>query len=225
MNYIYNTEPIEQAALATVGILREHLNKGERILWLLSGGSNLEVAVIVSKSKRLKNIDLSNLYISITDERYGPIGHKKENWRQLLDAGFDMPGANLYRPLIGKDIKTTTTAYNDWLESQFKTADYKLGIFGMGTDGHTAGIKPQSEATESVDFATSYVSNDFERITVSFFAIEQLDEAVIQVSGENKKSIVGDFIYNKFPIDRQPIQILKKIPLLTLYTDIRKETF
>jgi len=225
MNYIYNKKPTEQAAFSTVGILREHLYKGEHVLWLLSGGSSLEIAVIVSKSKRLKNIDLSKLYISMTDERYGPVGHKNENWQQLLDAGFDMPGANLYRPLIGRDIEKTTSAFNDWLETQFKTANYKLGIFGIGADGHTAGIKAQSSATESIDLATSYTSNDFERITISFFAIEQMNEAIIQASGDNKASVVRDFIYNKYPIIRQPVQILKKIPNITLYTDIKKEVY
>ena len=225
MDYIYTNEPIEQAALATVGVIRQHLVKGERILWLLSGGSSSEIAIIASKSKRLKNIDLSNLYISITDERFGPIGHPDENWQQLLDAGFDMTGANLYRPLIGLDIKATTAAFNNWLETQFATADFKIGIFGLGIDGHTAGIKPFSSATESVDLATSYSGKDFKRITISFFAIEQLDEAIIQASGDDKESAVGDFIYNNFPIKKQPAQILKRIPQITLYTNTRKKVY
>ena len=224
MDYIYNSKPVEQAALATVGILREHLYKGERVLWLLSGGSSLEVATIASKSKRLKDIDLSKLYVSMTDERYGPIGHNDENWQQLLNSGFDMPGANLYRLLIGQDIESTTAAFNNWLETQFAAADYKLGIFGLGVDGHTAGIKPHSSATESIDLAVSYKSNDFERITISFFAIEQLDEAVIQASGDSKQLIVNQITYDGFPLKDQPAQILKKIPLTTLYTNIRKET-
>jgi 6-phosphogluconolactonase/glucosamine-6-phosphate isomerase/deaminase len=222
MNYIYTNEPIEQAALAAVGILREHLSKGERILWLLAGGSGLEVAAIASKSKRLKNIDLSNLYVSMTDERYGPIGHKDENWQQLLDLGFKLPNANLYRPLIGQNIDNTTTAFNNWLETQFATADFKLGVFGIGIDGHTAGIMPHSSATEAIELATSFTSKDFKRITISFIAIEQLDEAVIQATGAEKELIVRELAYDGFPIDERPVQILKKIPLTSLYTDISK---
>lgn len=225
MDYIYTNEPIRQAALATVGAIREHLYKGERVLWLVAGGSSLAIAVMASKSKRLKNIDLSNLYVSITDERFGSVGHANENWQQLIDAGFWLHGANFYRPLIGRDIKTTTIAFNNWLETQFKTADYKLGIFGIGVDGHTAGIKPHSSATESIDFVTSYTSDKFERITISFFAIEQLDQAIIQASDEDKQSIVNEFIYEKIPIDKQPAQILKKIPLISIYTNIIKRVY
>ena len=225
MDYICTNEPIKQAALAAAGSIREHLYKGERVLWLLSGGSSLTIAVMASQNKRLKNIDLSNLYISVTDERFGPIGHDNENWQQLIDAGFWLHGANLYRPLTGRDIETTTTAFNNWLETQFKTADFKLGIFGIGVDGHTAGIKPFSSATESTDYATSYSCNKFERITISFFAIEQLDQAIIQASDDEKQPIVNEFIYEKFPIDKQPAQILKKIPNISIYTNIVKKVY
>ena len=225
MDYIYTNDPITQAAFATVGAIREHLYKGERVLWLVSGGSSLAIAVMASQSKRLKNIDLSNLYISVTDERYGPIGHDNENWQQLIDAGFWLHGANLYRPLIGKDIEATTAAFNNWLETQFKTADYKIGIFGIGIDGHTAGIKPFSSATESTDYVTSYTCDKFERITISFFAIEQLDQAIIQASEDEKQSIVNEFIYENLPIDEQPAQILKKIPNISIYTNIIKKVY
>lgn len=222
MDYIYTNKPIKQAALATVGVLRAHLYKGERVLWLLSGGSSLAIANIVSKSKRLRDLDLSKLYISITDERYGPVGHADENWQHLLDSGFNMPGANLYRPLIGATIEETTAAFNNWLETQFTTANYKLGIFGLGTDGHTAGIKPNSTATESIDLATHYKADDFERITISFIAIKLLDEAVIQASGDSKQLIVRELTYDGYPMNERPSQILKKIPISTLYTNISK---
>ena len=133
-----------------------------------------------------------------------------------------MPGVNLYRPLIGRGIKETTTAFNNWLETQFATADYKLGIFGLGVDGHTAGIKPNSKATESIDLATSYKADDFERITISFIAIKMIDEAIIQASGDSKKLIVREFTFDGFPINEKPAQILKKIPISTLYTNISK---
>src|SRR5450830_1401642 len=80
MKYVYTNKPTEQAAAQTAKTLIDHLSKGERILWLLSGGSSIPIAIIASQS--LQNIDLSNLFVSLTDERYGPIGHKDENWQQ-----------------------------------------------------------------------------------------------------------------------------------------------
>lgn len=221
MKYIYTNVPVDKAADLTASKITEHLCKGERVLLLLSGGSGSAVAI--EAAKKLGGIDLSNLFVTMTDERYGLVGHKDENWQQLLDAGLKLPGATLYRPLIGADIQTTTAAFNDWLTEQFKSADYKFGIFGIGADGHTVGIKPNSIAASSSDLAASFTGEDFERITITFPAIEQINEAVIQASGTDKKTAIRDLIYRDLPLSEQPAQILKTIPLATLYTNNKRE--
>ena len=221
MNYIYTDKPVDLAADLVADKLIEHLSRNERILWLLTGGSGATIAVVASK--KLVGIDLSNLVVTMTDERFGPVGHKDENWQQLLDGGLSLPGATLYRPLIGQDIQTTTARFNDWLLEQFNKADFKLGIFGLGSDGHTAGIKPHSPATTSTDLATSFKGNDFERITITFVAIKQIDEAVIQAAGPDKRAVIHDLVYENLPLDDQPSQILKVIPLTTIYTNNHKE--
>lgn len=221
INYFYTEKPTNQAASAVTKVIKAHLEKSERVLWLLSGGSGIEIAIKVSKS--LAKSDLSNLFVSLTDERYGEIGHKDENWQQLLDAGLKLPGANLYRPLIGKDSGQTVAKFNDWLNTQLKISDYKIAIFGLGTDGHTAGIKPRSSATKSQSLVASFIGNDFERITITFDAIRKIDEAVIQASGIEKQSIINGLINNTVSYVDQPAQILKFIPRATLYTNNKEE--
>lgn len=221
IDYVYTNEPVEQAVSSVVEAIKNHLSKGERVLWLLSGGSGTTIAVEASKRLRLSN--LSNLFVSLTDERFGLIGHNDENWQQLVDAGFYLPGANLYRPLIGKDIEPTRLAFNTWLSDQITMADYKIGIFGIGVDGHTAGIKPHSSAVSSTDLVASFQGTDFERITITFSAIRKLDEAIIQASGSDKASVLQNLINNNLPLDEQPAQILKLIPRVTLYTNNKEK--
>jgi 6-phosphogluconolactonase/glucosamine-6-phosphate isomerase/deaminase len=220
MKYIYTETPIEKAATFTSNKLIEHLSKGERVLWLLSGGSGSDIAI--EAGKKLVGTDLSNLVVSMTDERYGNIGHKDENWQQLLNAGFNLPGATLYRPLIGQSIQTTTSDFNDWLIDQIRLADYKFGIFGIGADGHTCGIKPGTDSVKSTDLAT-FIKSDFERITITFSTIVQIDEAAIQASGVDKKKVIYDLIYNSIPLMDQPAQILKTIPSSIFYTNNKRE--
>ncbi len=221
MKYFYTQQPIEQAAKDLAKSLIKHLTKGQRVLWLLSGGSSIPIAI--NASKQLSKIDLSNLYVTMTDERYGKIDHVEENWHQLLVGGLSLNGANLYRPLVGRDVQKTTKLFNDWLVEQFASADYKIGIFGIGADGHTCGIKPGSTAISATNLATSLLGNDFERITITFPAIRQIDEAFIQASGSGKQSILSDLINKEFPLDEQPAQILKIIPKSTIYTDNKEE--
>jgi 6-phosphogluconolactonase/glucosamine-6-phosphate isomerase/deaminase len=221
IDYFYAEKPTNQAASTVAKMIKTHLKKNERVLWLLSGGSGIEIAIKVSKS--LAKSDLSNLFVSLTDERYGEIGHRDENWQQLLDAGLSLPGANLYRPLIGKGIEQTVAEFNDWLNTQLKVSDYKIAIFGLGTDGHTAGIKPRSSATKSQSLVVSFIGDDFERITITFDTIRKIDDAVIQAYGADKQAIIEDLINNTVSYIDQPAQILKFVPHAALYTNNKKE--
>jgi 6-phosphogluconolactonase/glucosamine-6-phosphate isomerase/deaminase len=221
IDYVFSSQPSKSAAEAVAREIKKHLLIGERVLWLLSGGSGTAVAIGVSK--KLTNLDLSNLFVSLTDERYGDLGHQDENWQHLLDDGFKLDKANLYRLINGQPIEQTVAKFNEWLTSQLARADFKIGIFGLGTDGHTAGIKPRSIATKSDDLAVSYKADDFDRVTISFATILQLNTAIIQASGIEKLPIINSLINNTISYIDQPAQILKFIPNATLYTNNKRE--
>lgn len=216
MNYIHisSTEPVTSYL---TDVIKDKLNSGQSVLWLLSGGSSGEVCIDVSK--RLKSENLENLYVTMTDERFGPVGHANENWQKLLDDGLDLPGAKLYRPLIGLDRASTTIQFAHWLEDTYKDVDYKIGTFGVGTDGHTAGLKPVPSAVDADVWAVDFDGHDFERITMTFNAISQLDEAVMQAMGEEKALILDDFLNKDIDPKIQPVQILKSVNKLTVFTD------
>lgn len=211
-----------QAASALATSITTKLKHGKRVLWLLSGGSGIDVA-IKTQGLLSADLDLTNLYVSLTDERFGDLNHADENWSQLIAAGLSLPGAHLYRPLLGQDIATTTQLFNNWLGEQFSAADYKIGIFGMGADSHTAGIKPGSQPEDMQDYAYCFKADDFERITISTLAIKRLDEAVIQASGGDKLDAIKQLLNNDYPIDIRPAQILKSVKLSSLYTDQKIE--
>lgn len=197
------------------------LARGQKVLWLVSGGSGIGVAV--AAGRQLREADVSNLSITLMDERYGPVGHKDENWQQLLDAGFAVPGVALYRPLTGASHEETTTQFEAWLERALAESDYVIGIFGMGADGHTAGIKPHSVALESGNLAAGYVGEDFARITITPTCLERIDEAVVQVFGEAKHAAVRALLHEQIAPAEQPAQLLKNIPNVTLYTDYTED--
>ncbi|HET8884264.1 MAG TPA: 6-phosphogluconolactonase [Candidatus Saccharimonadales bacterium] len=217
MDTIYTDHPVQAAADHLAFAIKDHLAAGNRVLWLLSGGSGINVVLAVSM--QLQDIDLSNLYVTLTDERYGPTGHPDENWQQLIDGGMALSGATLYRPLVGENRTTTTDEFGAWLMQQFTAADYTIGLFGVGPDGHTAGVKPHSSAATATAWADSFDSQDFERITITPFAIEQLDEAVIQASGVDKIPALKQLVHESIDIIDQPAQVLKTVPKCTLYTD------
>src|SRR3989337_368047 len=104
MNYKHVTD-IEPVASYLAGTIGEHLDAGGHVLWLVSGGSGIHVGI--RTAELLAGHDLGKLSVTLTDERYGPVGHPDENWQQLLTGGFALPGAELYRPLVDQDRGAT----------------------------------------------------------------------------------------------------------------------
>jgi 6-phosphogluconolactonase/glucosamine-6-phosphate isomerase/deaminase len=186
------------------------------VLWLLSGGS--AIAVAVAASRRLAGRDLSGLTVSLIDERYGPVGHAQSNWKQLQDAGFDLPGATLHPVLVGASQSDTAEAFDEFLHAEFSRADFSVGLLGIGPDGHTSGILPHSPAVTSLGLVTSYDGGAFQRITTTPRALSSLDEAVVYAVGENKWPVL-DRLETDLPFAEQPAQALKAATKLTIFTD------
>lgn len=201
------------------GILSSHLKKGEYVLWLVPGGSAIAVAAAVSKN--LAKLDLSKLTVSLSDERYGELDHKNENWPQLFAAGFDLPGATLHRVLSGDSRSETTAQQASFLYEAMQINDFKIGLFGMGSDGHIAGIKPGTVAVTDHAFAESYVATDFERITITTYAITQLSEAVLYAYGPEKYEQIKKLQRESLSLEAQPAQVLKQVKKSTIFTDYR----
>jgi 6-phosphogluconolactonase/glucosamine-6-phosphate isomerase/deaminase len=221
MNYRYipSTDTVSEYLAET---LQTHLAANEDVLWLVSGGSAIATAVAVAD--KLKDSDLSGLSVSLVDERYGTIGHSAENWRQLLEAGFKLPTAQLYRPLTGHSRAETTMAFNLWLAEHITHANYSIGLFGIGTDGHTAGIKPGTASVDVPEWETDFDGADFERITMTPRAIEQLNEAVLLAMGPEKSEVIDQLLHQNLPLTVQPAQVLKMVKKSTLFTDYKENT-
>lgn len=197
--------------------IANNLHAGKQVLWLVCGGSAAAVAIAVSK--QLQGKDLRLLTITLTDERYGDVGHVDSNWQQLRNGGFDLPGAVMVPVLEpGEDRGLATEKFNDNLRGLLRRADYRIGLFGVGMDGHTAGILPHSPAVRAADFAVSYEGPDYMRITMTPHAITSLDEAVVYAVGQSKWPVIDSFDEDISP-DAQPSQVLKQVPLLTICSD------
>lgn len=187
---------------------------GKQVLWLVSGGSAIDIAV--KTAKKLGNGQ--QITVTLTDERFGSVGHSDSNWQQLLQAGFALPGALLLPVLQGETVYQTTKTFEQNLQNALLKADFKIGLFGMGVDGHTAGILPYSLVGKTSDLAIYYQGSDYRRITIANSAIKQLDEAVLYAIGEAKKPALEQ-LQQDVSVASQPVQILKQVKSLTIFND------
>lgn len=221
MSYsITTTKNIDEVAGFIVSSILAKLNEGKHVLFFATGGSSISVLSRVADF--IKEYSCQHLTILLTDERYGTIGHSDSNFSKLIEKGFDIKDAKIIPTLTGDSRDITTKKFIEVLEEEFKKADYKIGLFGIGADGHTAGILPNSIATESKDLACGYDTELFSRITLTFRAIEKLDEVVAFAQGEEKWEVLDDLQKKDIDVKIQPAQILKKVPVLTIFTDYKK---
>ena len=205
----------EIADFVAVSINRE-LAKGTRVLWFVTGGSSIKVQ---SKVAPKINTNLpGRLVITLTDERFGGENHPDSNWYQLKQLGFEIEKAKMIPFLTGDSFVDTTKRLREVLKDELKKADYKIGNFGIGIDGHTAGILPHTEAVNSPELVCAYGTPQFDRVTITPKVIRELDEVIVFAMGENKWPIL-EKLEKEFPLEEDPSQILKTIPLLTIFTD------
>lgn len=215
---VSDTQPVVEYLVAKIS---KPLSDNKKVLWLVPGGSSIEIAAAVSK--KLQRQDLRNLTITLTDERYGPIDHPDSNWRQLKEAGFSVPDAKQLPVLVGLDRQASTEHFSQNLRSELANVDYRLGFFGIGADGHTAGILPKSPATSTNKFTIDYDAGSFQRITITPTTIARLDEAVVYAVGQQKWPVL-DTLEEELSVNDQPAQCLKQVSVLSIFNDHKGET-
>lgn len=217
---IIKTSDNEEIANFVATSINKKLKENNKVFWLVCGGSSIPLEILISKKI---NFDTSNnLVISLTDERFGSVGHKDSNLEKLLDGGFQIHNAKLVPFLIGKDMRLTTEEVGVSLSHEFIKADYKIGVFGIGIDGHIAGILPHTVAVNNKDIICTYETDIFNRVTITPNTINKLNEAVVYAMGENKWPVL-ELLEKELLIDDCPAQILKKVPLVTIFTDYKVE--
>ena len=207
----------EETAQYVAGVLSKELQAGKKVLFFVPGGSGVDVAMKISAL--LVEVGLQNLTVMQTDERYGDVWHKDSNWAQLLSAGKVFAGATLLPVLTGKSFEETVACYEQELDKQFSLTNVSIGLFGMGADGHTAGILPKSTAAYAKTLAHGYHTPTYLRITMTAHAIRKIGEAVLFAMGNEKKEMFARLRGGNPAEEDVPAQTLKSTGKLTVFTN------
>jgi len=199
-------------------LVRE-LATGKPVLWLVCGGSNVPACVHV-----MDNIsaELSqNLSLLLSDERYGPVGHKDSNWQQLLQAGFKPKQAKVFTILEeSAGLAQTIDHYGQITAEAFAANNVVIAQLGIGGDGHIAGILPNSaSANETVSLISSLEDPPLTRLTMTFPALRKITIAYAFAFGQPKQQALKDLQTKSLPLNQQPSQILKELPEAYVYND------
>jgi 6-phosphogluconolactonase/glucosamine-6-phosphate isomerase/deaminase len=216
INTIDNKDGIQALADKIVSFIKE----GNNVLWLIAGGSNLPIAAEVMKIIRgsINQDLLPKLVISLIDERYGPAGHPDSNWKQLQDTGINLDGIKANYILDDSSLEETTIRFGENIKKILASTDVIVGQFGMGADGHIAGIMPHSPTiSEEVLPTAGYESKPFTRVSLTFPILRKINVAYMFVAIDTKKDAIELLKTDNVSLDIEPAQILKEIPEVYVY--------
>ena len=198
------------------------LNTGKTVAWFVSGGSNIPVELAtLEKLKYTQNPE--KLHIVLVDERFGPVGHANSNWQSMNLKEHNSAGHTLHPMLAdGDTIESATQRYDDTVAKLLADGAYTIGQFGLGADGHTAGLLPGNPVMESTDLYAHFEGPDYMRITATPKLIGRLDECILYASGDDKAQAFADMLR---PGDASvvPSRILQNVQKLTILSDLKQE--
>ncbi len=208
----------DDAAMAIARGIDRALGSGLKVLWLLSGGSNIPVEVAALSI--LQHATPGTLTLGLVDERFVPLDSPDSNWHQLRVAGLNGEKATLLAPIINADdsLEATAADFGKRLMAAIKKADVIIGQFGVGPDGHTAGILPYSPGVHARRLVVGYEGPDFQRITTTAALFNKLSLAVVVAMGEPKKAPL-ERMNTDVSADDQPAQLLLRARDVIIYTD------
>lgn len=143
-------------------------------------------------------LPLEKLHLFWGDERYVAADHPESNFRMVQEAWLgpaQVPAANVH-PMIttATDPRAAAAAYEAELRRVLQPEPGALPILdivllGMGDDGHTASLFPQTEALQVCDrWVTVGEKSGQARLTLTVPVINAARTVIFLVSGANKQT-------------------------------------
>ena len=149
----------------------------------------------------------------LVDERYVPLNSADSNYRMINDnlAGIVKNLRRFYHYNTRDSISTIVDQYQKTLE-QFESPLFDLVVLGLGADGHTASLFPNSPALdENSRLVVQTQSPDgMDRMSLTFPAIMDSEKIIFLIRGSEKEKVFERFVGKKASVDEIPaIRILE----------------
>lgn len=176
-----------------------------RFVVALSGGSTPKsiYKALVSEDKS-KEINWSKVHLFWGDERPVPPEHEESNYHMAMEAGLGrlpIPTDQIHRMKAEADIENNAAEYEKKIRQTLgKNKGFDLVMLGMGDDGHTASLFPDTKALH--EEKKWVVSNEVPqkntiRMTLTFPCINSAMNIAVYVLGPSKKDMLAKILLHK----------------------------
>jgi 6-phosphogluconolactonase len=249
-NKIQNVDDRRDAAVAgnneaTIRFAVEHwiltaqkaIADRSRFAVALSGGSTPHaIYQMLSSEEYMKRLDWSKVYLFWSDERSVPPEHPDSNYHSAMSHGLSrlpiLP-AQIFRMEAEKEIERAAEEYEALLRKILGLRLFDLVMLGVGEDGHTASLFPDTpalKATGRLVVANHVLEKKTWRMTLTIECINQSECAVVYAMGSAKETIVANVLqaprFSSWPVsqigtlERKALWILDESAARFLLRDI-----
>lgn len=217
-----NSQEVARAAADRfVDLARAAIRESGRFSVALSGGSTPKVVYeLLASGAYRDSLDWSQVHIFFGDERCVPPDDAESNYRMANEAMLSrlpIPPQNIHRMQGVGDAEANARLYEDELRAYFTNASwprFDLIFLGMGDDGHTASLFPNSPALSETTawVAANWVEkfNAF-RITLTLPAINHAAHIVFLVTGSGKAQRLSEVLSGEIESTQLPSQLIRPV--------------
>lgn len=205
-----------EATKSIVTTLRNGIRAMGSVSLVLSGGATPRgVYDLLATEGFSSQIEWAKVHIFWGDERCVPPHAPDSNYRMANDVlirKISIPMTNVHRIPAERPPQEAAQMYQHEIKSLFQLREKELPRFtvvllGLGTDGHTASLFPNTSALqERTKFVTEVFVESLKapRITMTLPVINNAQNIIILVSGKGKAGILSaviDVDVPQFPVN------------------------
>lgn len=192
--------------LTTLHYAAEHLvsccqdaiqDHGEFYLALSGGSTPKALLSLLCSDDYISEIEWDRVHLFWGDERAAPPTSPESNFHMAMKAGLEkmlIPPHHIHRMIAEKEIEKHAALYEKNLRKILGDRSLDFVMLGMGEDGHTASLFPNTEALKAkgkLVVANHVPQKKAWRMTLTFDCINAASHIVFYVMGESKRTMLS----------------------------------
>jgi 6-phosphogluconolactonase len=205
----------EVAAQAFASKAAEAIEERGRFAVVLAGGSTPKAAYEILARDTAGTIAWNDVHVFFGDERSVPPDHEDSNYRMAREALLDHVSAGGVHRMRGElPPDEAASSYEDELRGFFGAEGhprFDLILLGIGGDGHTASLFPETPALEVTDrwvVANPVPKLDTIRITLTAPVLNAARAVNFLVAGESKAGALKEILEGDADPRRYPAKLV-----------------
>jgi len=205
----------EAAALLFVEEATRAIAERGRFAVALAGGSTPEATYGVLARDHADDVDWPNVHVFFGDERTVPPDHEDSNYRMAREALLDLvPVGSVHRMRGELSPEEAAASYEGDLAGFFGEIPPVLDLvmLGIGGDGHTASLFPETAAlgvTDRLAVANPVPKLDTTRLTLTVPVLNAARRIVFLVAGEGKADALREILEGDADPSRYPAKLVQ----------------